>query len=54
MSTALVRRSPAELALLGPVGSFDAYVDVVSRIPVLSREEESELATRFHRDDEFL
>ena len=52
MSTALVRRSPAELALLGPVGSFDAYVDVVSRIPVLSREEESELATRFRRDDD--
>ena len=52
MTTALVRRSPAELALLGPVGSFDAYVDVVSRIPVLSREEESELATRFRRDDD--
>jgi RNA polymerase sigma-32 factor len=52
MSTALVRRSPAELALLGPVGSFDAYVDAVSRIPVLSREEESELATRFRRDDD--
>jgi RNA polymerase sigma-32 factor len=52
MSTALVRRSPAELALLGPVGSFDAYVDAVSRIPVLSREEETELATRFRRDDD--
>jgi RNA polymerase sigma-32 factor len=52
MSTALVRRNPAELALLGPVGSFDAYVDAVSRIPVLSREEESELATRFRRDDD--
>jgi RNA polymerase sigma-32 factor len=52
MTTALVRRSPAELALLGPVGSFDAYVDAVSRIPVLSREEESELATRFRRDDD--
>ena len=52
MTTALVRRNPAELALLGPVGSFDAYVDAVSRIPVLSREEESELATRFRRDDD--
>ena len=52
MSTALVRRNPAELALLGPVGSFDAYVDAVSRIPVLSREDENELATRFRRDDD--
>jgi RNA polymerase sigma-32 factor len=52
MTTALVRRNPAELALLGPIGSFDAYVDAVSRIPVLSREQESELATRFHRDED--
>jgi RNA polymerase sigma-32 factor len=52
MTTALVRRNPAELALLGPIGSFDAYVDAVSRIPVLSREQEAELATRFHRDED--
>jgi RNA polymerase sigma-32 factor len=52
MTTALVRRNPAELALLGPIGSFDAYVDAVSRIPVLSREDELELATRFRRDDD--
>ncbi len=51
-STAIVRRNPAELALLGPIGSFDAYVDAVSRIPVLSREDESELATRFRRDND--
>jgi RNA polymerase sigma-32 factor len=43
--TAITRRS-AELALAGPVGSFDHYVERVSRIPVLSREEEHELATR--------
>jgi len=49
-TTALVPRSPAELALAGPVGSFDAYVDTVSRIPVLSREDEQALALRFHRD----
>ncbi len=49
-TTALVSRSPAELALAGPVGSFDAYVDTVSRIPVLSREDEQALALRFHRD----
>ena len=52
MTTALVRRNPAELALLGPIGSFDAYVDAVSRIPVLSREDESELATRYRRDED--
>jgi RNA polymerase sigma-32 factor len=50
VANALVPRSPAELALAGPLGSFDAYVDTVSRIPVLSREDELELATRFHRD----
>ena len=51
-TAALVPRSPAELALAGPIGSFDAYVDAVSRIPVLSREDETELATRFHRDND--
>ena len=51
-STALVRRNPAELALLGPIGSFDAYVEAVSRIPILSREDETELATRFRRDND--
>jgi RNA polymerase sigma-32 factor len=51
-ANALVLRTPSELALAGPIGSFDAYVDTVSRIPVLSREDELELATRFHRDGE--
>jgi RNA polymerase sigma-32 factor len=51
-TAALVPRHPAELALVGPIGSFDAYVDAVSRIPVLSREDETELATRFHRDND--
>jgi len=52
MTSALVQRSPTDLALLGPVGSFDAYVDAVSRIPVLSREDESDLAERFRRDND--
>jgi RNA polymerase sigma-32 factor len=52
MTAALVRRNPSDLALVGPIGSFDAYVDAVSRIPVLSREDESELATRFRRDND--
>jgi RNA polymerase sigma-32 factor len=52
MTTAIARRSPAELALLGPIGSFDAYVDAVSRIPVLSREDEAALATRFRTEND--
>ena len=38
------------LALRGPVGSLDAYIDTVSRIPVLAKEEEARLARRF-RDE---
>ncbi len=36
--------------LAGPLGSFDAYVDRVSRIPVLTREEENVLAMRLRND----
>ena len=52
VANALVPRTPSELALVGPIGSFDAYVDTVSRIPVLSREDELAIATRFHRDSD--
>src|SRR5690349_10725346 len=48
-STALVARM-GDQALAGPLGSLDAYVERVSRIPVLSREEERELAERFRAD----
>src|SRR3990172_1935085 len=50
-SHALALKAPS-LALGGPVGSLEAYVERVSSIPVLSREEEIELATRFreHQD----
>jgi RNA polymerase sigma-32 factor len=51
-TTAIIRRSPAELALAGPIGSLDAYFDAVSRIPVLSREEETVLATRFRGEND--
>jgi len=44
--TALVTR-PGDLALAGPLGSLDAYLDRVSRIPVLTRDEERTLAVRF-------
>lgn len=42
----------ADLVLAGPVGSLDAYLERVSRIPVLSREEERELAERFRRHND--
>ncbi len=45
-ATAVVAR-PSDFVLSGPVGSFDAYMDKVSRIPVLTREDENKLATRF-------
>ena len=38
------------LALRGPVGSLEAYIDSVSRIPVLAKDEEVRLAHRF-RDE---
>jgi RNA polymerase sigma-32 factor len=50
-SNALIAPS-ADLALAGPIGSFDAYVDRVSRIPVLTREEEQRLARRFREQDD--
>jgi RNA polymerase sigma-32 factor len=46
----LVARPDSLLA--GPLGSFEAYADRVSRIPVLSREQERELATKFHQKDD--
>ncbi len=46
---ALVARN-GELAPSGPLGSLDAYLERVSKIPVLTREEEQALAIRF-RDD---
>lgn len=45
MTTALIRPS-TDLVFAGPVGSLEAYVERVSRIPVLTREEELELARR--------
>lgn len=45
-STAIIAR-PTDFALAGPMGSLDAYLDRVSRIPVLSREQEQRLAGDF-------
>jgi RNA polymerase sigma-32 factor len=40
------------LALAGPIGSFDAYLERVGRIPVLSREQEQNLSQRFRQQDD--
>lgn len=49
--TALVP-SQRDLILAGPVGSLDAYVQTVKAIPVLSRQEELELACRFRDEND--
>ena len=41
-----------DLGVAGPLGSFDAYVGRVSRVPVLSRAEEQRLACRFREHDD--
>src|SRR5262249_52529415 len=50
-STALVARN-GDLALTGAVGSLDAYLERVSHIPVLSRDEERALADRFRKHED--
>jgi RNA polymerase sigma-32 factor len=49
MGTALVAKQNS-LVFAGPVGSLDSYIDRVSQIPVLSREDEVALATRFRSE----
>ncbi len=41
-----------ELALMGPMGSLEAYIGIVNQTPVLSREEERELAYRFQNEND--
>jgi len=52
MTTAITTMNH-DLALNGPVGSLDAYIQAVGVIPVLSKEDEQALAHRF-RDEEDL
>jgi RNA polymerase sigma-32 factor len=47
--TALVAQQTG-LVFAGPVGSLDSYIDRVSQIPVLSKEDEVALATRFRSE----
>ncbi len=51
--TTTVAKFNHDLALAGPVGSLDAYIQGVGAIPVLSKEDEQDLARRL-RDDENL
>jgi len=41
-----------DLALTGPVGSLDSYIQAVGTIPVLSKEKEKALATRLREDED--
>ena len=52
MSTSNLAVARPDTLLAGPLGSFDAYADRVSRIPVLSRDEEAELANRFLKEND--
>src|ERR1700685_418848 len=49
-ATALVARN--DFALAGPLGSLDAYLERVSHIPVLPREQERALAERFRNEND--
>jgi RNA polymerase sigma-32 factor len=49
--SALVARM-GDHSLAGPLGSLDAYLDRVSKIPVLSRDEERALAERFRNEED--
>ena len=49
MSSALIAKQTG-LVFAGPIGSLDAYIDRVSQIPVLSKEDEVALATRFRSE----
>jgi RNA polymerase sigma-32 factor len=50
MTTALVAKQTNGLVFAGPVGSLDSYIDRVSQIPVLSKEDEVALAVRFRSE----
>src|SRR5450432_1806704 len=50
MTTALVTKQTGGLIFAGPVGSLDSYIDRVSQIPVLAKEDEIALAIRFRTE----
>lgn len=54
MTTAVTTMNPMnrDLALAGPVGSLDAYIQLVGSIPVLSKEDEQALSRRFREGED--
>ena len=51
MTTALALRNQDRI-LAGPVGSLDAYIQAVGAVPVLSKEDEQELAMQFREQED--
>ncbi len=49
MTTAIAHN---QLVLGGPIGSLDHYIQAVRAVPVLSQEEEFDLATRLHENND--
>ena len=49
MTTAIAHN---QLVLGAPIGSLDHYIQAVRAVPVLSKEEEFDLATRLHEDND--
>jgi RNA polymerase sigma-32 factor len=52
MTTTAVARRNADFMLSGPVGSLDHYLQAVNALPMLSAEEERELAVRLREHDD--
>src|SRR5690606_539343 len=51
MTTAVALRN-GEHMLIGPIGSLDHYIQAVNSVPVLTAEEEQELATRLREEND--
>ena len=41
-----------DLVVAGPLGSLGAYINIVNEVPVLSKDEEKELALRYQQDND--
>lgn len=52
MANAVTMRDNKQLALTGPLGNLDAYLNAIGSIPVLSRDEEQQLARQYRDDDD--
>jgi RNA polymerase sigma-32 factor len=52
MTTTALTARPSELMLAGPLGSLDHYIQAANAIPVLSADQEFELATRLRETND--